>query len=660
MTKKPLIPIVFYRTVLFVLSLLSILSAVQIRQTLVEKGILTSSVIWNGFTLLLFGFGLLLAGICTFLIFSRRDLIIFTGLEKKIGSFNKIGAILIILLNFLFYIFYYYLHPSFLEILNGFFFRALLLIINSLLIIIFLQNIYSKRELHDKVSLLFFIIPLVLVISQRLVVEISVINNIPFSLSWAESSHLYFTSAVFGKQLYGFPVPMYPYNQTRYIMQSLPFLIPGLPIWVHRAWQFILNYAVLAVFVLALQRRLQIQEKPARVLFFLFCFLWLSIIYIYYHLIVIAFFIVAFYSKENVKRNIAIIVLASVWAGFSRINWVPVPGLLAAFLYTLETAMDKKSSFLRYIQKPFLYAMIGGITGIIAQYVYISISGNNDASVHTAIFRSLLLWHRLLPNPTFYPGILPGILLMSGFMIFFIIKYFFIDRGIFLFRKILIALILTAFFTGGLIVSIKIGGGNNLHNMDAFIIFLLTMAGYVFFRHVNFDKKSLSVNVGKYLPIIMAGILITPILWSLAFPFQPNPSGMNEAGYRQVIAKMNEIIDEYAPNRKVLFISQRQLLTFNYLNNIQMIPDFEQELLMEMVMSGDRSRLDPFYKKLVNHEYEVIVSYPMTTLKFGYEMPYAEENNLWVSGVSSQIYLRYDTIALFPEYEIEMLIPKSK
>ena len=245
-------------------------------------------------------------------------------------------------------------------------------------------------------------------------------------------------------------------------------------------------------------------------------------------------------------------------------------------------------------------------------------------------------------------------------MIFFIIKYFFIDREIVLLRKILISLILLTFFIGGLIVSIKIGGGNNLHNMDAFSVFLLILAGYVFFRRVNFDKKPKSADTGKNLAIIMAGILITPILWSLVFPFQPNPSEMNEAGARNVIVKINEVIDEFAPNRKVLFISQRQLLTFNYVKNIQMIPDFEQELLMEMVMSGDRSRLDPFYQELIDHKYEVIISYPLSTLKVGNEMPYAEENNLWVSGVSSQIYLRYDTVALFPEYGIEMLIPKSE
>ena len=660
MAKKPVIPETFYRSVLIVLSLLFFLSTVQIRQTLAEKAILSSSIIWNGFTIFLFGLGIFFTAVSAYFIFSHKASKILTRIKGKFLSFNKILAILIVLSNYLFFTFYFYLHPSFLEILNGFYFRALLLIFCSFFIIIFLPNIFRQNKIPEYAPLFFFIIPLVLVISQRLVVEITVIDNIPFSNSWAEASHLYFSSAVFSGKVYGYTVPLCPSNLTRYLMQSLPFLLNGIPIWVHRAWQFFLNTFLTLVFSVVLVMRLKPHGKMILWAAIFFCFLWLSQIYIYYHLIVIALLIIAFYKNDNWKRNVVVIIIASFWAGFSRINWIPVPGFLAAYLFFLESTLDKKTKFWKYLQKPFLYSGIGLITGFIAQFIFTLIIGNNDAGIHSAFLRSFLLWHRLFPNPTFPPGILPGILLISGFMIFFIIKYFFIDREIVLLRKILISLILLTFFIGGLIVSIKIGGGNNLHNMDAFSVFLLILAGYVFFRRVNFDKKPKSADTGKNLAIIMAGILITPILWSLVFPFQPNPSEMNEAGARNVIVKINEVIDEFAPNRKVLFISQRQLLTFNYVKNIQMIPDFEQELLMEMVMSGDRSRLDPFYQELIDHKYEVIISYPLSTLKVGNEMPYAEENNLWVSGVSSQIYLRYDTVALFPEYGIEMLIPKSE
>ena len=41
-------------------------------------------------------------------------------------------------------------------------------------------------------------------------------------------------------------------------------------------------------------------------------------------------------------------------------------------------------------------------------------------------------------------------------------------------------LILLIFFAGGIVVSVKIGGGSNLHNMDAFLVFLLVAAVYFY------------------------------------------------------------------------------------------------------------------------------------------------------------------------------------
>jgi len=441
-------------------------------------------------------------------------------------------------------------------------------------------------------------------------------------------------------------------------MQSIPFLFSNLPIWVHRAWQVFLNVSVVLVFILSLQKRLNIKNRLIQLIFLTFNYLWLSQIYIYYHLIIIALVIIAFYSNGNWKRNLPIIFFSSVWAGFSRINWIPVPGLLAAFLYFLETKYDSRKKILTYIHQPLLYSLIGIVTGLIAQIIYIFISGNNSIRTHTAIFRSSLLWYRLFPNSTFVLGILPGILIISGFIIFFVIRYFFLQGEVAWNRKLFIAIILITFFVGGLVVSVKIGGGNNLHNMDAFIVFLLVLACYVYFDNINVDNVINYQRKLKFPRFILIGIVVTPILWSLFFTSQPSVTKMNESGAEEVIRKMNRVIETYSPNRKILFISQRQLVTFNYLKNIEMVPDFEQELLMEMVMSHDKERLDKFYEQLINHTYEIIITYPLNTKLVGYESSFSEENNLWVNGVSRRIYNRYQTIALFPDYGIEMLIPK--
>ena len=636
--------------------MLFILSSFQARQELAARAVLSTSVFWQSFTIILFVSGIFLCIFCLLLLIRPALTVIFGILETRIARIGKGYAKILIGLVSGFYVLFYLLNKSFPEFLLGFYPHLLLLSACSFLIIILLKNLLNKDLFTKNLIAIFVLIPVLLLIGERAVMDISYINNTPFSNSWAESSHLYFSSVVYGKKIYGYSLPMYPYNQTRYLMQSLPFIFSNLPIWIHRAWQFMLDNIILLVFIFFLQKRLEGKEKTTKLLFFAFSFLWLSQIYIYYHLIVIALLVIAFYSNQDWKRNLLIIVIASFWAGFSRVNWIPVPGLLAAFLYLLETKYEK--GILKYLQRPFFYALVGGVIGIIAQLIYISISGNNSVNTHTAIFRSLLLWYRLLPNPTFTPGILPGILLISGFLIFFVIKYYFGKPEIYWLRKVLIAVLLLTFFIGGLVVSIKIGGGNNLHNMDAFSVFILVLVAYIYLHQVRFDEGKKPIKVNRFSSLILLGIMITPILWSLTFPVHPNETEINASDAQDVIGRMNEIIDTYAPNREVLFISQRQLVTFGYLKNIKMIPGYEQELLMETAMSQDRGRLDPFLKDLTNHKYEVIISYPLHTIAFGYEMPYAEENNLWVSWVSSQIYLRYNTIALFPDYGIEMLIPK--
>jgi hypothetical protein len=658
MQKRNPLTAALYRFVLFTLSLLFILSGFQARQELDARAILNTSAIWSGFTIFLFGSGIVLSIFGIILLIRPSFIEIFRILGTRIANIGKGYSKLFIGLISGFYISFYLLNKSFYEILLGFFPHILLLSVCSFLIIILLKNLLNKDLfIKDSIALI-VLIPALLIIGENLVISISYINNIPFSNSWAEASHLYFSSAVFGRKVYGISVPMYPYNQTRYLMQSLPFLISGLPIGVHRTWQLFLDNGITLIFVFSLYKRVQVEKGIKGTLFLAFCFLWLSQIYIYYHLIVIALMIVVFYSNENWKRNIVIILISSFWAGFSRVNWIPVPGLLAAFMYFLETKNNLKNSLTGYLKKPLAYFAVGVIVGLIAQIIYISISGNNDINTHTAIFRSTLLWYRLLPNATYPLGILPGILLISGFMIIYAIKRFFLDPEINGFRKIFIAIILITFFVGGLVVSVKIGGGNNLHNMDAYCVFLLILVSNIMLGKISLDKKGLTSMGKKMSQILLIGILVTPIIWSLLFPLNINDSAMNDSGSQIVLQKMNEIINTYAKNRKILFISQRQLIALNYIKGVQMIPDFEQELLMEMVMSGDRQRLELFYQQLRSYAYEIIVAYPLNTIIVGYESSYPEENNLWVQGISRMIYNRYKTLAVFPEYGIEMLIPK--
>ena len=62
--------------------------------------------------------------------------------------------------------------------------------------------------------------------------------------------------------MYGFKVPLSPWHATRYILMAVPFLIYGLPLWVHRLWQALFLWiGVTALSSWLLVRRLHLGNK---------------------------------------------------------------------------------------------------------------------------------------------------------------------------------------------------------------------------------------------------------------------------------------------------------------------------------------------------------------------------------------------------------------
>jgi hypothetical protein len=80
-------------------------------------------------------------------------------------------------------------------------------------------------------------------------------------------------------------------------------------------------------------------------------------------------------------------------------------------------------------------------------------------------------------------------------------------------RSFGIVAILLVFFVGGLVVSVKIGGGTNLHNLDAFMILLLILVTTILFSTaVGKSKRSAKLIVSWPL---LTGLLTVPILFSV-------------------------------------------------------------------------------------------------------------------------------------------------
>jgi hypothetical protein len=115
----------------------------------------------------------------------------------------------------------------------------------------------------------------VLGIAFEIMVRFNSVTDYPLSMGWSEGSRYYYASLFFSKQIYGDVFPLSTLHPTRYLLQSFPFLFPGLGLFAHRFWQFLLWVGLTAGASIAVTKRVFAgQEKAIRWLvagwFFLF------------------------------------------------------------------------------------------------------------------------------------------------------------------------------------------------------------------------------------------------------------------------------------------------------------------------------------------------------------------------------------------------------
>jgi hypothetical protein len=316
----------------------------------------------------------------------------------------------------------------------------------------------------------------------RLAAFLPEISTYPLSLGWSEISRYYNASLFFAQTVYGVSAPPSVLHPTRYLMQSLAFLLPGAPLWFHRLWQVLLWWVFTLASGIILARRLDRRGSPPLpgLLYWAVVFWAVLGLFqgpVYYHLLVMVILVLLAFDARHPVRTGFIVALASLWAGISRINWFPMPALLAAALYLLELPVAHKPLW-RYLAAPAAWCVTGTLLAFASERAYVQLSGN-PAEQFGSSFSSDLLWYRLLPNPTYPIGILPASLLACAAAGLFLLVYFYQHRQeLHPLRWLGLAGILVVLFAGGILVSIKIGGGSNLHNLDAFLVMLVLVVAY--------------------------------------------------------------------------------------------------------------------------------------------------------------------------------------
>jgi hypothetical protein len=268
-----------------------------------------------------------------------------------------------------------------------------------------------------------------------------------------------------------------------------------------------------------------------------------------------------------------------------------------------------------------------------------------------------LLWYRLWPNETFPLGIIPAIVIVSLPLILLIFWKLCKQPGILhplrLFGLIAELLILLA---GGLTVSVKIGGGGDLHNLDAFIILLMLVAGTLFWDRQTDESAAPAGSLLFPWPLAALGILVP--VWFAIQSVQPvhiyDPVDA-EAALGQIRAKVEQTI---RVNGEVLFISQPQLLAFKDVDRVPPVSDYEKDFLIEMVMANNKPYLTKFYNDLRAHRFKLIVA---DTQWYKYQdvgENWGEENNLWVRAVTIPLLCEYQQTRV-PGVNVSLLTSRT-
>jgi len=482
------------------------------------------------------------------------------------------------------------------------------------------------------------------------------ISTYPFSLGWSEASRYYYASLFFARRIYGFRVPPSVLHPTRYLLQSVPFLIPGLPLVAHRIWQVLLWLSTTVATGYLLARRVGVRSGGQFAAMIALTMLYLFQGPVYYHLLVMVILVLWLFDGDKPWRSLGVILLASTWAGISRINWYPVPAMLGAALYLLEIPRRGKS-LVDYVKWPAVWFTLGTATAFISQVAYIAWSGQ-PASQFSSSFSSGLLWYRLLPNATYPLGVLLAVVLASlpALLLFWFHRRELI-QGLSWTRSLGLAAIMLVLLAGGLIVSVKIGGGSNLHNLDAYLVILGVIAAYLYVNRIRYEDRTEPGAEGQSAYLLPFMIAI-PLIFTLS---QGRPVKLpGESAVETSLEAIRAYSEEgEESSRQILFISQRHLLTFDTVTDVKLVPDYETVFLMEMAMSGNEIYLSSFHSDLAKHRFDVIVVDPLATGFQGRAHGFGEENDAWVREVSIPMLCYYEVAETFSDTRVQILHPRE-
>jgi hypothetical protein len=214
-----------------------------------------------------------------------------------------------------------------------------------------------------------------------------------------------------------------------------------------------------------------------------------------------------------------------------------------------------------------------------------------------------------------------------------------------------------AFLGVGLVISVKIGGGSNLHNLDMFLIGLLMLAGLAW-KAGGRDLLLKTKANPLWLNLVLLALVLIPAATVIS-----EASYTNRPPYditADALAETQAAVTEARQKGEVLFMDQRQLITFGYVGDVPLVVEYEKKKLMDEAMAGNASYFADYYTDLSAHRFALIVSEPLRVQFQGDIFQFGNENDAWVKWVSIPMLCYYEPLATYPEVGLELLVPRAQ
>ena len=106
-------------------------------------------------------------------------------------------------------------------------------------------------------------------------------------------------------------------------------------------------------------------------------------------------------------------------------------------------------------------------------------------------------------------------------------------------------------------------------------------------------------------------------------------------------------------------MDKRQLLTFGYIKDITLVPEYDKKVLINEALSDNAKYFQAFYQDLESHRFSLIISNPLHERIQTDSDEYGEENNAWVEWVSAPVLCFYEPLDTLKKVKIQLLVPKQ-